>query len=400
VAELRAPAASDPPAAVPPPADKQADKSADKLAGARRTRRAGGRRVRWWQFEGRRRKVRPTELMNFSRQCSSFIRSGIPVLDALNVIAQESDRRLAGVLEDMSQALRGGARFAAAAARHADVFPEYYVSMLRSAEFTGRLDDVLDQLALYLERDIDSRRKIKSALTYPAVICGMAVITIVILATFVLPKFESFFKELRADLPWATRFLLAVTHFVGHWWYAMLGASAAAALLLLLVLRTEAGRAKRDALLLRVPPVGNVVRFMIVERFCRILGAMVRAGVPLPDAFAVAIEGTNNRVYQTHLQTARDEMIRGDGLARPITATKLFPPAANQMIRVGETTGTLADQLAASASFYERELDYRLKRITDLFEPIVIVFMGLLVGFVAFALVTAMYGIFRQTNVG
>jgi type IV pilus assembly protein PilC len=379
---------------VPPAADQ-----VDQAGAPRAVTRAGGRSVRWWQFEGHRRRIRPTDLMNFSRQCSSFIRAGIPVLDALGVIAQESDKRLTGVLDDMSQALRGGSGFAAAAARHRDVFPEYYVSMLRSAEYTGRLDDVLDQLAVYLERDIESRRKIKSALTYPAVICTMAVVTVVILATFVLPKFENFFKELRAQLPWATRFLLAVTHFVGTWWYAMMGVAATIGLVLLLLLRTEAGRAGRDALLLRVPPVGTVVQFMIVERFCRILGAMVSAGVPLPDAFSVAIDGTNNRVYQTGLQTARDEMIRGDGLARPIAATKLFPPAANQMIRVGESTGTLDEQLVAAASFYERELNYRLKRITDLFEPLVIVFMGLLVGFVAFALVTAMYGIFRQTNV-
>ncbi len=355
--------------------------------------------VKWWQFEVRRRKVRPTELMNFSRQCASFISAGIPVLDALNVIAQESDKRLAAVLEDMGQSLRSGSRFAEAAARHSDVFPNYYVSMLRSAEFTGRLDDVLDQLAVYLERDIESRRKIKSALTYPATIAVMAVTTVILLATFVLPKFEKFFKELRADLPWATRALLSITHFVSHWWYVMVGLGAFLALVIVLVLRTEPGKLRRDALLLRVPPLATVVRFMIVERFCRILGAMVSAGVPLPDALAVAIDGTNNRVYQRALEAARDEMIRGEGLARPIASTRLFPAAANQMIRVGETTGTLDRQLAAAATFYERELNYRLKRFTDLFEPVVIVVMGVVVGFVAIALVTAMYGIFRQTNV-
>ena len=356
-------------------------------------------KVKWWQLEIHRRKVRPTELMNFSRQCASFISAGIPVLDALNVIAQESDKRLGAVLDDMGQSLRGGSRFAEAAARHADVFPTYYVSMLRSAEFTGRLDTVLDQLAVYLERDIESRRKIKSALTYPATIAVMAVVTVIVLATFVLPKFEKFFKELRADLPWATRALLAVTHFVSHWWYVMVGVGAFVALVIVLLLRTEPGKLRRDALLLRVPPIGTVVRFMIVERFCRILGAMVSAGVPLPDALAVAIDGTNNRIYQRGLDAARDEMIQGEGLARPIASTRLFPAAANQMIKVGETTGTLDKQLAAAATFYERELNYRLKRFTDLFEPVVIVVMGVVVGFVAIALVTAMYGIFRQTNV-
>ena len=355
-------------------------------------------KVPWWQIQiGR--KVRGEELMNFSRQCASFLRAGIPVLDALAVIAEDARKHLRSTLDDMGVALRGGASFAGAVARHPDVFPPHYVSMVRSAELTGRLDDVLDQLAVYLGRDLEARRKVKSAITYPAVICVLAVVTVVVLATYVLPQYERFFSELDARLPFATRALLGVTGWLGAWWWALLGGTLVVIVLAVAFVRTEVGRSRFDAVMLRVPVVGGLIRYVIVERFCRIMSAMVQAGVALPDALSVAIMSANNRVFQRGLTTAREEMIRGEGLARPVAATRLFPAAANQMIRVGETTGTLDSQLESAAGYFERELDYRLKRFTDLFEPMVIVVMGVIVGFVAIALVTAMYGIFRQVNV-
>jgi type IV pilus assembly protein PilC len=358
----------------------------------------GPAKTPWWQIQISR-KVKVEELMNFSRQCASFLRAGIPVLDALGVIAEDARKHLRATLDDMGVALRGGASFAGAVARHPDVFPPHYVSMVRSAELTGRLDDVLDQLAVYLGRDLEARRKVKSAITYPAVICVLAVVTIVVLATYVLPQYERFFGELNARLPMATRILLGITSWLGAWWWALLGGALLCLVLAVAFVRTEPGRQWFDAVALRVPVVGGLIRYVIVERFCRIMSAMVQAGVALPDALQVAIASANNRVFQRGLSEARDEMIRGDGLARPIAATELFPAAANQMIRVGETTGTLDSQLESAAGYFERELDYRLKRFTDLFEPAVIVVMGLLVGFVAIALVTAMYGIFRQVNV-
>jgi len=353
----------------------------------------------WYSVQIGSGKVKPEELMNFSRQCSSFLRAGIGVLDALQVIAEEAKRPMARALDDMSYALRSGASFATAVARHTDVFPPYYISMVRSAELTGRLDDVLDQLAHYVERDLEARRKVKSALTYPSVVAVMAVVTVVVLSAFVLPQFKKFFGELDSKLPPITRALLAMTDFLSNWWPALLGGGACTIATIMLVAKTERGRYRRDRFVLRLPSVGGLVRFVIVERFCRIMAALVQAGVALPDALTVAIDSTSNRVYQRGLARAREEMIRGQGLARPIADTGLFPAAANQMIKVGESTGTLDEQLGSAASFYEGELNYRMKRFTDLFEPAVIVAMGVVVGFVALALVTAMYGIFRQANV-
>jgi type IV pilus assembly protein PilC len=162
--------------------------------------------------------------------------------------------------------------------------------------------------------------------------------------------------------------------------------------------KSDKGRMVRDKLFLRVPLVKEVVLYAVVERVCRIVAAMVKAGVPLPDTIAAAIQGTNNKVFEEALQGARERMLEGEGLAQPITDCGLFPRAATQMMRVGEDTGTLDIQLDNAAQYYGRELEYKLKKLTSLFEPAVIIFMGLVVGFVAVALISAMYGIFGQSK--
>jgi type IV pilus assembly protein PilC len=354
----------------------------------------------WWKYEITAEKVKLEEVMNFSRQCAAFVSAGIPIIEALLVIAQECrNKLLKGILVDCASRIRNGSNFSDALAAHESALPGYYVPMVRAAELTGRLDEVLDQLATYLARDIETRRKIRSALTYPVIVMFMAVVTVVVLAVWVLPKFEEFFAGLDAELPLVTRILLGVTDFLSSTYLVLLGLTLVAVVGSWAVTRSEKGRLTRDALFLRLPGLGTLLRYTIVERFCRILASMVQAGVPLPDAMRVATESSPNRKYRQSLATAREAMIRGEGLARPIAATEMFPAGANQMLRVGEATGTLDRQLESAAQFYERELDYRMKRFTDLFEPAVIVFVGLIVGFVAIALVSAMYGVFRQVDV-
>jgi type IV pilus assembly protein PilC len=230
-------------------------------------------------------------------------------------------------------------------------------------------------------------------------VMGMSVVTVVVLTAFVLPRFETFFKSFNAKLPLATRLLLDVTHIISTYWYVIVVPVVALVVLLILGQRTIRGKAVRDSVLLRMPVLGGVIRFAVIERFCRILTSMVDAGVPLPDALLVITEGTDNDVFRRGLLAAREAMLRGEGLAGPLAETGLFPAAARQMFRVGEETGTLDQQLQIAARFFDRELDYKIKRFTALFEPAVIVMMGLIVGFVAIALVSAMYGIYNQVNV-
>jgi type IV pilus assembly protein PilC len=352
------------------------------------------------QFEVTKKMVPRKDIMHFSRQLSVFVRAGVPIMEALEVIAVETtDKLLQRCIYDMIERLQSGDTFASAAAAHPEAFPNYYVGILSSAELTGNLDAVLDQLADYLDRDIEARSKITSALVYPAVVAVMAVVVVIILATFVMPKFVVFFKSFNAQLPLPTRMLLSVSNFFTHWWWAILAVIVLAIVGIIAMRRSRSGKALIDSIVLRLPILGDLVRTAIIERICRILSSMLKAGVSLPEAMRVTAESANNSVYSGGIATVREEMIEGQGLAAPLARTGLFPGAARQMFRVGEETGTLDAQLATAAAFYDRELDVKLKRFTSLFEPMVIIFMGVIVGFVAVALVSAMYGIYKQVKI-
>lgn len=355
----------------------------------------------WTDLEVTQARLKGTDLMHLSRQLSAFLRAGIPILDALAVISDESDRpAVRRVVDAIIEDLRAGERLSDAIDRHPRDFPEWYRGILRSAELTGRLDEVLDQLSSYIERDVEARRKIQQAMIYPAIVFVMALVTVLVLSIYVLPKFEDFFTSLDADLPLPTRMLLGSTRFLAGWWWlisAVIGGLGAAAVL---ATRVRRGRYAWHRLLIALPIIGPAIRYAKIERFTRLMSSMVDAGVPLPAAMSVATGSLGNLVYQDALGRARVAMMQGSGLAQPIAATGLFPGIASQMIRVGEDTGTLDSQLQVAASFYERELDYKIKKVATAIEPAVILVMGGIVGFVAVALVSAMYGIFRTANLG
>ncbi|MEO7262846.1 MAG: type II secretion system F family protein [Jatrophihabitantaceae bacterium] len=345
-------------------------------------------------------RVKRDELMHLSRQLGAFIRAGLPLIDAVHTIGVESSNSsVRRMMSEVERSLRDGDRLSTCLDRHPKIFPAFYRGILRSAELTGQLDTVLDQLATYLERDLEARRKVKSAMIYPAVIAGMSVFTVAILAGFVLPRFKVFFASLHAKLPLPTRMLLAVTDFLTNYWWAILAAIAALTLIIALALRTERGRYARDRFVLAVPVLGSTIQYALVERFSRILSSMVSAGVNLPEALRVASESLRNLVYIRALTQVAESMLEGDGLAKPLARTGLFPNTASLMMQVGEETGTLDTQLEATAKYYEGELDYKIKKLTSLFEPAIILVMGGMVGFVAIALVSAMYGIFNQVSV-
>jgi type IV pilus assembly protein PilC len=353
-----------------------------------------------WQFELTPKKVPRKDLMQFSRQLAVFVKAGIPLLEALNDITEEtSNKHFRKILVEIQTDLRGGSTMAMAVARHREAFPPFYVGMLETAELTGHLDDVLIRLADYVERELETRRKLVSALIYPVIVCLLAIVVILVMTVFVLPKFQAFFLSLHAKLPLITRILLAITGGLGRFWFIPTGLFLLAAVLVLWGSFAESGHKARDKFLLRVPILGEVVKHAVLERFCRVLGSMVSAGVALPQAMLITAEATSNTVYRNGILTARNAMIRGEGLAAPLAATGLFPAAARQIFRVGEETGRLDEQLTLAADFFDRELDYKITKFTNFFEPAMIIVVGTLVGFVAVAMVSAMYGIYHQVKV-
>ncbi|MDX6243197.1 MAG: type pilus assembly protein PilC [Frankiales bacterium] len=344
-------------------------------------------------------KVKPKELMQFSRQMAAFVRSGVPILDGLALLQEDATnptmlRTVAGI----ASALQNGDSFSSALDAYPKVFPQSYRAMVRSAELTGQLDIVLDRVGAYLERDVEAKGKIKSASIYPALVVVLALGVTILLTTFVLPKFIVFFASFHAKLPWATRALINASNFLTHWGLVLIAILVALVAVFVWMLRRPRTRLWLDRRVLRLPVFGPLLRYALVERFCRILGSMTEAGVPLAEAMAVAGAAMNNLYVARVLDIAREGMMRGEGVARSLGATRLFPAVATQMLRVGEDTGSLDEQLGMAAHYYEREVDDRLKRLTSLFEPVILIAVGLVVGFVAIALVSAMYGIFKQTG--
>jgi len=353
------------------------------------------------KIELTKKKIKAIDIANLSRQLGAFLRAGIPLIDAMEAISSETaSPELRTMLAEQVDQLRAGEPFSETIATHSEHFPSYFPGIIRSAELSGQLDTVLEQLAGYMDRDLETRRKIKSALTYPLVLGIMSLVTVVVLIGFVLPKFRTFFEGFDAELPMTTKLLLDLGGFMGSYGHFVFAAFGLLGLLIFLYARSERGHLTRDRLSLRLPIVRDVTRASVVERFCRILSAMVKAGIPIADSMTAAIDSTDNRVFSKKLVPASERMLRGEGMARPLSETDLFPGMVTQMMRVGEETGTLDQQLEIAADYYEKELTFKLGKLTALFEPLVIIFMGLVVGFVAIALVQAMYGIYNQSNVG
>ena len=339
-------------------------------------------------------KVKKKELMHFTRQLAVFVKAGIPLTEAMEIIGDETtDVALQRTISHMVEEVRNGGTLSGAAAKHPEAFPMYYIGILGSAELTGKLDETLENLAGYLERELETRSKVVSALSYPGVVMVLAVFTVAVLAGYVLPQFKPLFEELDADLPFATRALLFVATLFSSLWYIPFTIGGLFTAWMVWMFKTPAGRDFKDHLVLKLPIIRGIMEYSILERFCRILGAMVKAGVPLPDAMKTTTEATSNVVFRERLVEAQLEMMEGGGFAKPLARTELFPGAARQMFKVGEETGTLDEQLEVASLYFDRELESRIKKFTTMFEPLMIVFVGLIVGFVAIALVQAMYGV-------
>lgn len=343
--------------------------------------------------------VKSEVVMAFSRQLSSFLEAGIPVLDSLEIVAQQTGSPpMRIVINDVRSSISRGTSFAAAIDAHPDVFPAFYRAMLTSAEYTGNLDTVLSQLSAYLERDIAAKRQVKSALTYPIAVMIIAFLAVIVMSVFVLPKFTGLYASLGAKLPLPTRMLIGFTSFMTGSWPLVVGAIALILIALFAVMGGARGKSRRDSVAMKLPVIGNLFQLISLERFCRVLASLSSAGVPLPVAIGLSADSTNNTLFKTAMVGVRETLVRGGGLYEPMAETGLFPIAARQMIQVGEQTGMLGNQLGKAASYYEREVSFTMKRATELFQPAVILVVALVVGFIAVAQVAAMYSIFGQVK--
>lgn len=336
-----------------------------------------------------------------TRQLAGLIGASVPVLEALEVlITTAKNKDLKKILSSIVVDVRNGTTFAQAMAKHPRAFPGYYIAMLEAAELSGELASTFETLANYIERALNSKRAVRSALYYPVVLVVLAIVAVTVLSIVVLPKFVAFFESLNSQLPLATRALLNTIALFNEFWIFIMGGLVLFVLFIALMRRTEAGKYAIDRTILTFPVIGRTVRLVNLERFARMLASLTDAGVPLPDSLALTANSVTNSVYQRAIRKVRLGVLGGQGLTAPMKETGIFPTDTVQILDVGERSGRLVEQLDHAAAFYSKDVDYRLKNMTALIEPVVLVFVGGAVGFVAVALVSAMYGIYSSSGLG
>jgi type IV pilus assembly protein PilC len=344
-------------------------------------------------------KVGTSDLVLFSRQLSTFIRVGVPITDAIKLLQGSSNSGPFKVaLEEICEDLDAGESLSVAMSHHPNVFNELYIDMVRAAEYSGTLDRVLGQVAAHFQRQDSAIKKLRSAMIYPAVVLILAVSVCTILVTFVLPNFISIFNEFHAELPWPTRLMLAVGTFAQAWRLQILIGMGLTILAGIAFFSSKPGRIVWDYTVLRLPVLGNIVSYSIIERFARTLSTMLRAGISINQTFDVAISATGNHRFKKGLESVKQRMVTGDGFSQPLAATGLFAPMMIRMIRVGEETGTLDNSLEQIADFLTEEMDYKVRNMITLIEPTMVVAVGAMVGFVAISVVLPMYGLLKAVH--
>ena len=322
-------------------------------------------------------RVKTSDLVLFSRQMYTITRSGIPLLRGLRGLASSThNAHLRETLEDVLTSLEGGRDLSASLARHPQVFPTLYVSIVRVGEATGTLEKSFLRLTEYLTQDKDIQDRMKSAVRYPIIVLVMISVAIAFLTAFVIPKFAPVFAALGNNIPLPTKIIMGASTFAREYWWAALGGIALLALVIRQWLTTVTGRFQWDRWKLKVPGIGTLLHEAILARLSRSLAISLSAGMPMIQTLAVIARSTGNAFMTERILRLRDTVERGEPLSRAAAATGMFSPLVLQMMAVGEETGELAELLDEAASFYEREVDHALKNLSSAIEPILIVVVG------------------------
>jgi len=342
-------------------------------------------------------RVGPEVVIMFSRQLALLLESGTDIVTSLELLqSQTSDRNLKRVLGEVVSDLRRGDRFSEALSKHPQSFPSIYPRALSVGERTGGLETVLKQMADYMEKRIKAAKNIKSALRYPIIIIVAAIVVVGVIVAFVLPAFTSLYASLGVELPPVTKFLMSMVDWIIEYNLYVIGAVISILGGLFLYIKTPGGKFQWDRLALRLPLLGRVRRLDELAHCCRSMALLFRAGLPLPEVMSLVIESSDNSVVKQVFTDVRQDMIKGEGLSRPMAKSPLFFPLMVQMVAVGEETGNLDVTLLAVAQNFETEAEDKMRTFIGLIQPIVTGIVGLIVAFIALSLVSAMYSIYGQ----
>lgn len=332
--------------------------------------------------------IKMRDIVIFTRQFSTMINAGLPLVQALDILAKQSDNKaLADVTRAVVADVESGHTVADALGKHPKAFTDLYVNMVAAGEAGGILDTILMRLATFLEKNDALVRKVKGAMTYPAVIMSVAGIAILVLLIKVIPVFQEMFGSVGMELPLPTRVVIGASQFLQAYWWAMIIAAVGSVFALKAYYKTSAGQLVIDRVLLKFPVLGDLLRKSAVSRFTRTLGTLLSSGVSILDGLEITAKTSGNRVIQDAIMASRASIAGGDTIAAPLQKSAVFPPMVISMIAVGEQTGGLDEMLTKIADFYDEEVDAAVSVLMSLLEPIMIVFLGIVVG----GMVVAMY---------
>jgi type IV pilus assembly protein PilC len=337
-------------------------------------------------------KVKQTELVTFSRQLALLLQSGVGIIQALELLSsQTTDKALKGVLFHVMNDLRGGKGLSTAMSKHPNVFSKLYCKLISVGEQTGSLEAVLKNLADYIERQATTAAKIRQAMMYPIIVFCLALVVGAIMIFVLLPPMIQMFSALGGTLPLPTRILLGSMTFIQHYGVYLFLVILALGIVGFLYIRTPKGRYNWDRLLLKIPIIGHLGLINELARCCRSLSILFRAGLPLPEVMTLTAEATGNRVISGALSEVQQDMLRGQGLAAPMSQKEVFLPLMVEMAKVGEETGNLDDSLIVVAENYEIESERRTQTLLGMIEPLMTIAMGLGVGFLALSVFMPIY---------
>jgi type IV pilus assembly protein PilC len=341
-------------------------------------------------------RIKLKDVAVFSRQFATMINAGLSLLRSLYILAEQTESKpLAEVANQVRMDVERGSSLSAALAKHPKAFNRLYVAMVRAGEIGGVLDSVLLRLADTIEKQVELRRKVKSAMTYPAVVAVLVLLILTAMLLFIIPMFEDLYVELGGSLPVPTQILINISSFARKVWYLIFAAEIAAVFLFRRWINSEEGRKRWDAIKLRVPVFGGLVRKTALARFSRTLSALVRSGVPILESLDIVAETSGNHVVAEATRDTQAAVKRGEPLARKLEDHPVFPPMVVQMMAVGEETGALDEMLDKIADFYDQEVEATVDALTSLIEPLLIVVMGVCVGGMVIALYMPMFNIIK-----
>ncbi|HTR55700.1 MAG TPA: type II secretion system F family protein [Kofleriaceae bacterium] len=333
--------------------------------------------------------VTPKDLQIFTRQLATMIDAGLPLVQCLDILAnQASTKGFQKILYQVKSNVEQGSTFSDALKRHPKVFDELYVNLVAAGEVGGILDTILSRLAIYIEKAVKLKGQLKSAMYYPIGILVVAIAVIAVMLLKVIPTFEKMYRDMgNAQLPGPTQVVIGISHTFTDKWYMFLGSIIGLVMGISALRRTDWGREKVDRVLLLIPIVGPTLRKIVVARFTRTLGTLLSSGVPILDALEICSRTAGNRVVQAAIQRTKARISEGHDMAGPLGESRVFPTMVVQMIGVGEQTGAMDQMLQKIADFYEEEVDTAVAGLTSLIEPVMMAFLGVVVG----GLIIAMY---------